>query len=365
MTEVIWLIRYSEIFLKSEPVRRSWEDILIRSLQERVPDCTITRERGRIWVFGDPDPIHFSHTFGVHSYSPCKKVPLEDLKEVAAVYADETGIRDARTFALRVHRTGEHPFTSQDLACDIGGHIKSYYPDLRVDLTNPEYELHIEVRDQTCYLYTEIIPGPGGVPLGASGTVVALHSGGIDSPVAIYMMMKRGCRILPVYVKIAPFHDDRSEERAQLIVEHLKQYQPDLKLRVIDDGHVYATRMKLKQKGLEKYACVLCKRHLYRIAEEIAMSTKAKGIVTGESLAQVASQTLDNLYVLDDSVSMPVYRPLIGYDKEDTIKVAREIGTFDLSIMQVPSCCCVIPFKPATTSERGRINQIETELLNE
>ncbi len=365
MTEVIWLIRYSEIFLKSEPVRRSWEDILIRALEVRLPDCKISRERGRIWVIGDPNPKHFSQIFGIHSYSPCRKVSLDTLKEEASRYVKETGIQNAASFGLRVHRSGDHPFSSQDLAREIGGFIKKDLPEIRVDLSHPEYELHIEVRDQNCYLYTEILPGPGGVPLGASGTIVALHSGGIDSPVAMYMMMKRGCKIIPVYIKIAPFHDDRSEERARLIVEHLKQYQPDLTLQVIDDGYVYATRMKLKQKNLEKFACVLCKRHLYRKAAEIAMKAGAKGIVTGESLAQVASQTLDNLYVLDDAVTVPVYRPLIGFDKEDTIKIAREIGTFDLSIMQVPSCCCAIPFKPATTSERGRINQIETELLND
>ena len=363
MNADIWLIRYSEIFLKSEPVRRSWEDILIKSLATRLPDCSVIRERGRIWISGPVDPDQIRYTFGVHSFSPCITCALDDLRDTISRYADETGIGTASTFALRVHRTGEHPFSSQDLARDLGDHLRGNYPALRADLKNPEYELHIEVRDQACYLYTEVFPGPGGVPSGASGTLVALHSGGIDSPVAMYMMMKRGCTIIPVYIKIAPFHDDQSEERARLIVEHLRRYQPDLTLQVIDDGQVYANRMQLKKKGLEKFSCVLCKRLLYRIAEDIALSTGAKGIVTGESLAQVASQTLDNLYVLDDAVNVPVYRPLIGYDKEETIVVARNIGTFDLSIMQVPSCCCAIPFKPATTSERSRIDRIEKELF--
>ena len=362
MNSDVWLIRYSEIFLKSEPVRRSWEKILVKSLKERLPDCSITEERGRIWISGPVDPDQIRYTFGVHSFSPCTPCHLQDLKAVISRYAEEAGIREASTFALRVHRTGEHTFSSQELASDLGEYLSNIYPHLQVDLKSPEYKLFVEVRNQACYLYTSVYPGPGGVPLGASGTVVALHSGGIDSPVAMYMMMKRGCKVLPVYVKIAPFHDDRSEERARLIVDHLRRYQPDLTLKVIDDGTVYANRMQLKKKGLEKYSCVLCKRHLYRIAEEIAESTGAKGIVTGESLAQVASQTLDNLYVLDDAVHVPVYRPLIGYDKEETITLARNIGTFDLSIMQVPSCCCSIPFKPATTSDRSRITQIEEEL---
>jgi thiamine biosynthesis protein ThiI len=284
------------------------------------------------------------------------------IKEAAERYAEETGIGNAKSFALRVHRTGDHPFTSQDYARDIGEYIGSNYPGLPVDLTHPDYELHIEIREQDCYLYTTILDGPGGIPSGASGTLVALHSGGIDSPVAMYMMMKRGCTILPVYIRIAPFHDDRSEERARMIVEHLQQYQPDLTLRVIDDGDIYSTRMRLKKAGLEKYACVLCKRRMYRIAGEIVAETGAKGFVTGESLAQVASQTLDNLFVLDDVATVPVYRPLVGFDKEETIRIARRIGTFDLSILPVPSCCCAIPFKPATTSVREKIRKIESDL---
>jgi len=358
----IWLIRYSEIFLKSEPVRRVWEDLLIQTLKQKLPDCSISKTRGRIWITGDVDPEAIAHTFGVYSFSPCIMFPLSDLNERVLTYVKETGFSAYKTFALRINRSGTHPFTSQDLARTLGASIQKSWPSIAVDLTNPKYELHIEVRDEQCYLYQEIISGPGGIPQGASGTLVALHSGGIDSPVAMFMMMKRGAILRPVYVKIAPFHDDRSEERANLIVEHLRKYQPDLTLEVIDDGHLYATRMELKKRDLEKYACVLCKRHLYRIAEQKARAIGAKGIVTGESLAQVASQTLDNLYVLDDAVSMPVYRPLIGFDKEETIAVAKKIGTYDLSVMQVPSCCCAIPFKPATTSQRETISTLEEEL---
>lgn len=358
----IWLIRYSEIFLKSEPVRRMWEDLLVHSLENKLPDCSVKKTRGRIWISGQVDPDKISHTFGVHSFSPCKSVPLSDLRIKIIPYAKKSGISSHRTFALRIHRTGHHLFNSQDLARELGALIQASWPDISVNLSNPEFELCVEVRDKDCYLYREVIPGPGGVPEGASGTLVALHSGGIDSPVAMYMMMKRGCIIHPVYIKIAPFHDDSSEERARLIVDHLKKYQPDLALRVIDDAHVYSTRMELKKRSLEKYACVLCKRYLYRVAEKIAEETGAKGIVTGESLAQVASQTLDNLFVLDDAVSIPVYRPLIGFDKEETIEMAKKIGTYDLSILQVPSCCCAIPFKPATTSKREKISDIESEL---
>ena len=362
MNENIWLIRYSEIFLKSEPVRRVWEDLLMNSLQDKLPDCKVTKTRGRIWISGPVDPKKISHTFGVHSFSPCQKVSLSNLREYLLLFVEESKISSYRTFALRIHRTGIHSFKSQELAKDLGALIQSSWPDVAVDLEKPEFKLYIDIREDQCYLYRDIIAGPGGIPQGASGIVVALHSGGIDSPVSMYMMMKRGCIIHPLYVKISPFHDDSSEERARLIVDHLRQYQLDLTLRVIDDTHIFTTRMKLRKKGQEKFACVLCKRYLYRTAEQFAKEIGAKGIVTGESLAQVASQTLDNLYVLDDAVSVPVFRPLIGFDKEETIGVAQKIGTYDLSIMQVPSCCCAIPMKPATTSRRETIARIESEL---
>ncbi len=358
----IWLVRYSEIFLKSEPVRRTWENLLISSLKRKLPLCSISKTRGRIWISGEVDPDQIGYTFGVYSYSPCRMVALCDVRDQVIPYAHDASIQSHQTFAIRVRRTGKHSFSSQDLAREIGAQVCREWPHISVDLTNPDLELHIEIRDEVCYLYHEVFDGPGGVPEGASGKLVALHSGGIDSPVAMYMMMKRGCILYPVYIKIAPFHDDRSEERARLLISHLQRYQPDLTLNVIPDTRVYETRMKLQKRDLEKYCCVLCKRHLYRIAEEYAQEVGAKGIVTGESVAQVASQTLDNLYVLDDAVHIPVYRPLIGFDKEETIQIAKQIGTFQLSIMQVPGCCSVIPFRPATTSEREKISHLEEEI---
>ena len=362
MTEEIWLVRYSEIFLKSEPVRRIWEDLLVKSLRNKLPDCMVTKTRGRVWISGPVDPEKISHTFGVRSFSPCREVRLSDLKENLLLFAKDSGISSYNSFAIRIHRVGTHSFNSRELARDLGGLISESWPHLIVDLTNPELELFVEVRDDRCFLYNKVIIGPGGIPQGASGTLVALHSGGIDSPVAMYMMMKRGCIIHPLYIKISPFHDDSSEERARLIVKHLKRFQPEMSLRVIEDIHVFTTRTQLRKRDQEKYACVLCKRYMYRTAEQYAKEIGAKGIVTGESLAQVASQTLDNLYVLDDAVSTPVYRPLIGFDKEETIVVAEKIGTYTLSIMQVPGCCCSIPMKPATTSKRKMIDQLESDL---
>ena len=181
------------------------------------------------------------------------------------------------------------------------------------------------------YLYDTVIKGVGGLPLGVEGTLVALVSGGIDSPVAAWMMMKRGCRIVPIFVALDTFLDETVLARAERVVEVLRQYQPDIQIRVIHDPYLAAAKKELIRNPQEKYTCIFCKRRMYRIAEKVAQQVGAKGIVNGESLGQVASQTLDNLVVLSDAATIPVYRPLIGFDKADAITLAREIGTFDES----------------------------------
>jgi thiamine biosynthesis protein ThiI len=364
MTPDLWLVRYSEIFLKSEPVRRSWEKMLQTALAKRMPDAMVTRERGRIWITGAVEKDVLEHTFGIASYSPCRKTTVKTLIPDAVRYAEEAGCGNVRTFAVRVHRVGTHPFTSQEIAGEIGAAVCARWPDLRVNLKEPDFTLRIEIRENNAYLFHEEFVGPGGLPGGSAGTMVSLLSGGIDSPVATYLMMKRGVFIIPVYIRIHPFHDDRSEERVRILVDVLKVYQPEINLIVIEDSTVYENRMLLRKMDLERYSCVLCKRHLYRTAETIARERKANGIITGESLAQVASQTADNLAAIDRSVSLPVYRPLIGFDKEETILIARRIGTFEPSILPVPSCCCTIPFRPATTCTAEKAEALEAAVTD-
>jgi thiamine biosynthesis protein ThiI len=230
-----------------------------------------------------------------------------------------------------------------------------------VDLDRPDLELHVEIREGDCYLFTEVIQGTGGLPLGVEGSLVALVSGGIDSPVAAWMMMKRGCRIIPIYVALESFLDDDARARAEKVVEVLRVYQPDIRLQVIPDSFLACAKKELARWDLEKYTCLICKRRMYRIAGAVAREKGAKGIVTGESLGQVASQTLDNLFVLNDAVDLPVYRPLIGLDKEEIIRIAREIGTFGSSTVQVKGCQAV-PKKPSTSAVLEKIREIEVSL---
>lgn len=357
-TEQVWLVRYSEVFLKSEPVRREWEKTLIRNIRRVLPGAEPRRERGRIWLAGEVDPEVLRNVFGIVSFSLCDVVPLDDLPKGLLAFCERHGIAEAATFALRIRRIGKHSFTSKDLAERLGNLVRAEYPHLRVDLDDPGREIFVEVRDGTCYLFDRKIPAVGGIPLGVEGTLVALVSGGIDSPVAAFMMMKRGCRIVPLYVGLEGYLDETNLARTKATVEALRRYQPDIELMVVGDGYLARARRVLEERGQERYTCLLCKRRMYRIAVEIARREGAKGFVTGESMGQVASQTLDNLMVLTDAATIPVYRPLIAFDKEDAVRLAREIGTFEASI--APACGCgAVPARPSTAATIETVSTLE------
>jgi thiamine biosynthesis protein ThiI len=357
----LWLVRYGEIFLKSDYVRRQWEKVLVRNIREVQPGCRIRSERGRIWISGPVDPERLRRVFGIVSFSPVERCPLEILGETLLSLGREKEAENLRTFAIRMKRVGIHPFTSQEKAVELGNLVRAGFPNLSVDLDHPDLELHVEIRGDACYLYTEVIPGAGGLPPGVEGSLVALVSGGIDSPVAAWMMMKRGCRVIPVYVALEGFLGTDARGRAEKVVGVLREYQPDIRLRVIPDSYLACAKEQLVRDRQERFTCLICKRRMYRIAEAVARKEGAKGIVTGESLGQVASQTLANLLVLDDAAGLPVYRPLIGLDKDEITRVARGIGTFESSTEAVGGCLAV-PKKPSTRADTGKIREIEANL---
>jgi len=356
-----WLVRYSEIFLKSDPVRRKWESVLIANIKAVMPDTVIRSERGRIWLEGDVDPAVLKNVFGVVSFSLVDHILLEDLESGLLTYCHSSGMEKARTFAIRIKRVGSHPFTSQEKAIDCGNLIRKEFPTLKVNLASPDKEIFIEIRGHDCYFYDTVIRAVGGLPLGVEGTLVALISGGIDSPVAAWMMMKRGCRIIPLFVNLDDVLDESNYLRSQRVLEALRAYQPDLTLHTVSDSYLSSAQQELIQSGQERYTCLLCKRRMYRIAESFARNIGAKGIVTGESLGQVASQTLDNLLVLNDAAGIPVYRPLIGFDKEEIVRISREIGTFSPSTIRA-SGCRAVPHKPATSASLEKVRGIEQRM---
>jgi len=357
----LYLVRYSEIFLKSEPVKRIWQGVLVHEIYARMPDVTVSVERGRIWVEGDVKPEHLRRIFGIVSFSEVTPCTLETLPEVLPGYLESHGIREAKSFAFRVKRVGTHPFNSREKEIELANQVLGPYPDLKIDLEHAELQVSIEIRQDRCYLFTTVEEGPGGIPPGVEGTLVALVSGGIDSPVASYMMMKRGCRIIPIYVALDTFLNEKHIKRAEQVIECLRQYQPDIELHVISDDYLVKAKSALIARKLEKYTCVFCKRRMYRLATKFAEEVGALGIVTGESLGQVASQTLDNMTVLTDATTMPIYRPLIGLDKTEIISIARKIGTFQDSIADAGGCGAV-PKMASTKANLEIVHEIENEI---
>ncbi|WP_457549454.1 tRNA uracil 4-sulfurtransferase ThiI [Archaeoglobus sp.] len=358
---MLYLIRYSEIFLKSERVRRSWVNRLIENIRRIIGDCKFRLERGRIWLITDgkvDDKLR--KIFGIVSFSPCEHCKLEELENFVLKFC-KGKLESVKTFAVRVKRVGEHDFTSQDMERRLGALILKNFPHLNVDLEKPEKIIYVEIRNEDCYVFDEIVKGVGGIPLGVEGKLVSLFSGGIDSPVATWLMMKRGCKIVPLFFDIRPFTSDKAIERVEKVANVLKDFDPDFEVVVIDHGE-FLKRVKevLKEKKLESYTCILCKRRMLRVAEDLAKEFKAKGIVTGDSLGQVASQTLDNLLVISQACNLPIYRPLIGFDKVEIEEIARRIGTFEHST--IPAECLAVPKRPTTKANLEKVLEVEKEL---
>lgn len=353
------IARYGELGIKSPRVRRRFEKKLVLNIKSSF-ECEIRVTQGRVFI----KPANYDEAleklgkvFGVVSFSPAISTitDFDKIAEDMELYVEKLeskGLVSSKTsFAIRSRRVGEHDFTSQDLGAFAGSVVvkKTGAP---VDLTNPQLEIYVEVRQDETYIYHQKIAGPGGLPVGTQGKLVVLLSGGIDSPVAAYMMMKRGCQITALHFDNDPFTDSRSLDKVQKIVEKLREYSNGVKLelKVVK----YGEYLKKCREEAEKLTCVLCKSGMYRTAEMLALRENALGIVDGSSVGQVASQTLPNLLATRKSVSMPVLSPLIGMDKVEIENIAKKIGTYELSIIPDGGCSAV-PRYPETNAEMERV----------
>lgn len=253
----------------------------------------------------------------------------------------------------------EHPLTSMDIDRVVGGHIKGV-SGARVDLSHPELTIFIEILPKEAFFYTEKFAGQGGLPVGTGGKIVCLLSGGIDSPVAAHRMMKRGCSVLFVHFHSYPYQSKTSQEKAGDIVEILNQYQRPSRLYFIPFGDV---QKEIVLSVPAKYRVVLYRRMMLRMAEAIAKKESALALITGDSLGQVSSQTLENMATIENATTLPVLRPLIGMDKGEIIDQARQIGTYDISIIPDQDCCQLfIPKNPAVRTTIEEIEKVEKAL---
>ena len=284
---------------------------------------------------------------------------MENILETAVKLAVAT-IKSESSFAVRCHRVGEHPYSSMDVCKEVGKQVLKSLEDrkLRVNLKNPQFTINIEVRDANAYIFSENLKGAGGFPLGSQSKVVCLLSGGIDSAVACWLVMKRGCTIIPIYLDNAPLTDETTTAKALEVAKKLFEWSIGFprKVYIVPHGKNLETFVK---DAPRKLTCILCKRMMYRIAERIAETEKTDGIVTGEAIGEQASQTITNLRVLDEaSAKYPIHRPLLGFDKTETTELARKIGTFEISTQKAKGCSAA-PTKPSTKAKLEIVKKAE------
>lgn len=361
---------YGELALKSSYVRRRLEDLLARQIgfvlrRNGFEGRRVLRRFGRLYVEGVPAEAaeDVADVFGVVSAMPALRTSsdIESVVKLSVDIAHET-IGEGRSFAIRPKVVGEHAYSGHDLAIRIGSAVLEALSgrDVRVDLDDPDVTLHIEVRDRDAFVYTRVVDGVGGLPYGSQGRLVSLFSGGIDSPVAAWLMMKRGAAVIPLFMDQRPYVGEGYVDRARRAFQVLGRHVPsdDFSMHVAPMSEVMRRVMEAQVPSLR---CVLCKRSMYRIAAAFSVRKRALGVVTGESLGQVASQTLANLYVLDAAVDVPVIRPLIGLDKVEIEGIGRRIGTYEVSAKAVDGCT-VVPDRPSTRARLEAVTELEEAL---
>ena len=369
MKEII-LIKNGEMALKGLN-RGSFEDALIRNLKRRLKslgEFRYTRAQSTIVIEGEEGldlkeaAERVSQVFGVAAYSVaavCEK-DLTTIQETAARYLEED-IRAAKTFRVSAKRSDKKfPYTSPQICEEVGGFLLDRYPHLKVDLHTPDLNIMVEVRDFGAYIHGAQKPGPGGLPVGTSGRALLLLSGGIDSPVAGYMMAKRGLSLGAIHFASPPYTGERAKQKVVDLAKLLSQYCGHFTLNVI---HFTEIQEAIGDHCPEELYTIIMRRFMMRIACRLAESIECGGLVTGESLAQVASQTLGALRCTEAVCTLPVLRPLIGMDKEEIIRISRQIGAFETSTLPYEDCCTVFtPRHPKTRPDLAKVEEAEAAL---
>ena len=366
MDKVI-LIRFGEIFLKGRN-RGYFEKCLVDNIKSQIKgyDCKLVRLQGRYALEGfDPaltdelvDKVR--KVFGLHSLSVAHVLPT-DLKEIGKVCADLAP--DTGSFRVTVNRADKSiTMSSIEIARELGGDVLDRHPRLKVDLYHADKEIFVDLRENhTAYVFMDKIPCAGGMPVGCSGKGMALLSGGIDSPVAVYRMAKRGMKMAAVHFHSFPYTSLAAKQKVLDLAEILTGYCGDIRVYVVPFTEV---QQAIHEHCPAEYMITIMRRIMMRIAERLALREGCGSLVTGESLAQVASQTQESILVTNSVVErLPVFRPLIGMDKEEIIETAREIGTFQTSILPYEDCCTVfLPRNPVIRPDLNTIVEAENAL---
>ncbi len=369
-----FLIKYAEIGVKGKN-RHLFEDALIHQIKFALKKCEgkflISKTQGRIFVEAegefdyDEAVERLQHVFGISGI--CPMIYAEDegfeklcetvLDYIAKVYPDRN-----KTFKVNARRARKnYPKDSMEINADLGEAILKAYPEMKVDVHNPDIMLSVEIRERI-YIYSEIIPGPGGMPVGSGGKAMLLLSGGIDSPVAGYMIAKRGVKIDAVYFHAPPYTSERAKQKVVDLARLVSRYTGPIYLHVINFTDI---QLYIHEKCPHEELTIIMRRYMMRIAEHIAKETECLGLITGESIGQVASQTMNSLVATNEVCELPVYRPLIGFDKEEIVTVAKKIDTYETSIQPFEDCCTIFVAKHPVTKPNVNVIRKHEHNLDE
>ena len=369
-----FLIKYAEIGVKGKN-RYIFEDALVNQIKYALKKCEgevqVRKTQGRIYVdaSGDFDfdetVEHLKRVFGISGICPVVYVEdegFEKLCEDVISYIDRVYPDKNKTFKVQARRARKnYPKDSMTINMDLGEAILKAYPEMHVDVHNPDIMLNVEVREKI-YIYSETIPGPGGMPVGSGGKAMLLLSGGIDSPVAGYMIAKRGVKLDAVYFNAPPYTSERAKQKVIDLARIVSRYTGPIYLHIINFTDI---QLYIYEKCPHEELTIIMRRYMMRIAERIAKETECLGLITGESIGQVASQTMHSLIATNEVCELPVYRPLIGFDKQEIVEVSEKIDTYETSILPYEDCCTIFVAKHPVTKPNLKVIRRHEENLAE
>ena len=369
-----FLLKYGEIGLKGKN-RYLFEDALVRQIRFALKDVDgnfqVHKSQARIYVdcegeYDYEDTVeHLQRVFGLVGICPVVRMEdqgFEQLKKDVVAYMDEMYPDKNLTFKVEARRAKKsYPKTSMEINCDLGEAILDAFPETKVDVHKPDVLLNVEVR-QEIYVYSQIIPGASGMPVGTAGKAMLLLSGGIDSPVAGYMIAKRGVGIEATYFHAPPYTSERAKQKVVDLAKIVSRYSGPIKLHVVNFTDI---QLYIYDQCPHDELTIIMRRYMMRIAEHFAKKDDCLGMITGESIGQVASQTMQSLAATNDVCTLPVYRPVIGFDKRDIVEIAEKIDTFETSIQPFEDCCTIFVAKHPVTKPNIEVIRRSEEKLAE
>ena len=369
-----FLLKYGEIGIKGKN-RYLFEDALVRQVRFALKDVDgefqVHKSQARIYVdcVGDYDyddaVEHLKRVFGVVGICPVVRMEdqgFDQLKKDVVAYMDEVYPDKNLTFKVESRRARKsYPKNSMEINCDLGEAILDAFPEIRVDVHHPDVMLNVEVRNEI-YVYSQIIPGAGGMPVGTNGKAMLLLSGGIDSPVAGYMISKRGVGIEATYFHAPPYTSERAKQKVIDLARIVSRYSGPIKLHVVNFTDI---QLYIYDQCPHDELTIIMRRYMMRIAEHFAKEDGCLGLITGESIGQVASQTMQSLAATNDVCTIPVYRPVIGFDKQEIVDIAEKIDTYDTSIQPFEDCCTIFVAKHPVTKPNIDVIRRSEENLSE